>query len=53
MLKSVWTSDFWKQHKHVKDFGNIEEIDDDSDYKSDFDNEEEETNDILVMILKY
>ena len=29
---------------------NIEEIDDDSDYKSDFDNEEEETNDILDMI---
>ena len=32
---------------------NIEEIDDDSDYKSDFDNEEEETNDILDMISKY
>ena len=31
----------------------VEEADDDSDYKSDFDSEDEETNDIFEKISKY
>ena len=51
MLKSVWASDFWKPLVHTnmsKNFENIVEADDVSDYKSDFDSEEEETNEILT-----
>ena len=51
MLKSVWASDFWKPLIHTnmsKNFENIVEVDDVSDYKSDFDSEEEETNEILT-----
>ena len=36
-----------------KNFENIVEADDVSDYKSDFDSEEEETNEILTKFSKY
>ena len=44
-----WLLETTRPHKHVKNCRKYWDDDDDSDYKSDFDSEEEETNDFYVL----
>ena len=53
MLKSVWASNFWKPLIHINMSKILGNIDDYSNDKSDFDSEEEETNNILDKISKF
>ena len=50
---TIYSINFPSQNQTLEEYDLVEDAEEDSDYKSDFDSEEEDSNDIFDKIAKY